>query len=82
MATAVTASMPHNLTTGVSVTIVRIQLVTSTQVVALLDGESTGVPDDTLLYYVDLRGTFTFAGPAGVSATYQHGYEVFDAHSG
>ena len=63
-------------------TTVNVQILTSLQVTTLLKGESTGLPDQTLLYYVDLHGTFTFAGPDNISATYLHGYEVFDAHTG
>ena len=43
---------------------------------------STGLPDDALVCYVELRGALTFAAAPGVTLTFQRGYEVFDAHTG
>ncbi len=63
-------------------TIVKTAFLTSREVSALLNGESTGLPDNTLLCYVELHGTFTFPGPSGTTVTYQTGIEVFDAHTG
>lgn len=77
-----THPMPRDIASGAKSTIVGIAFLTSQQVTVLLRGESTGLPDDALLCYVELHGTFVFPGPAGVTATYLRGYEVFDAHTG
>jgi hypothetical protein len=61
--------------------IVKVMFSTSLQVSTML-GENTGVPDATLLCYVELQGTISFASPDGTPVTYQRGYEVFDAHTG
>jgi hypothetical protein len=62
--------------------VVRVAFLTSAQVSALLGGESTGVPDDTLLCYVELQGNFTFPSPQGTTQTFTKGVEVFDAQTG
>lgn len=74
--------MPDASLSGPKPVITRIAFLTSREVSILLKGESTGVPDDTLLCYVELSGTFTFSGSAGVTVTYHTGVEVFDAHTG
>ena len=75
-------SMPDASLSGPKPVITRIAFLTSREVSILLKGESTGVPDDTLLCYVELSGTFTFSGSSGVTVTYHTGVEVFDAHTG
>lgn len=74
--------MPHNLASGSSFAIMSVTFMTSREVVARLQGEATGLPDTTLLCFVELQGTFVFAGPQGTTGAFQHGYEVFDAHTG
>jgi hypothetical protein len=55
---------------------------TSQAVSVVLQGERTGLPDSTLLCYVELRGNVVFSGPRGVTVAYPRAYEVFDAHTG
>lgn len=74
--------MPRNLAANIKPVIVKIEFETSREVSALLSGESIGVPDDTLLCYVELQGTFIFTRPDGSTITSQKGFEVFDAHTG
>ena len=62
--------------------ITSIRFISSKEVSVLLNGASTGFPDDYPLCYVELSGTFTFSGPKGASATYPRGIEIFDAHTG
>jgi len=62
--------------------IAQVKAMTSHDVSALLNGETTGLPDTTLVWYVKLQGPFSFAGPAGTSATYPNAVEVFDALTG
>lgn len=77
-----TNSLPHALPTTVRPTIVKITFLTSQQVSTLLH-TTTGLPDATLLCYVELQGSFTFAGPRGTTTpTFSTGFEVFDAHTG
>ncbi|SRR5579885_1433563 len=73
--------MPRNLASWHPV-IVNVVFTSSLQVSTMLSGESTSVPDATLLCYVELRGTFSFPAPDGTAVTYQRGFEVFDAHTG
>jgi hypothetical protein len=77
-----THPMWRNLAVWAPPTVVQVAFYSSKQVSTLLGGESTGMPDNTLLCYVELRGTFTFAGPNGTTATFSTGFEVFDAHTG
>lgn len=77
-----THPMWRNLAAWATPTVVKVAFLTSKQVSALLGGESTGMPDNALLCFVELRGSFSFAGPTGVTVTYSTGFEVFDAHSG
>lgn len=74
--------MPHSISAGLHPVVVSVRFLTSNQISAMLGGESTGLPDDTLLCYVELRGTFVFPGPQSTTVTYARGFEVFDAHSG
>jgi len=49
----------------------------------LLDGENLGVPNDTVLCYVQMSGTFVFPSLPGVpDMVYHQGVEVFDATTG
>lgn len=79
---ASTHAMPQNQAVGSQTMVVSVRFLTSKQVSDLLNGESTGLPDSTLLCFVELQGTFTFGGGMGSMVTYHRGYEVFDAHSG
>jgi hypothetical protein len=63
-------------------TITRAEFMNSKQVSDLLSGARTGFPEDYMLCYVELAGTFTFSGPRGATRIYQRGFEVFDAHTG
>ena len=73
--------MRRNLAAGAP-TVVRVEFLTSKQVSTLLGGESIGLPDDALLCYVGLQGSFAFPGPQGPTVTYPRGVEVFDAWTG
>jgi len=73
--------MWRNLAPWTPPTIEKVEFLTSRQVSSLLSGESTGLPDNALLCYVQLRGTFTFSGSTTM-VTYHTGFEVFDAHTG
>lgn len=51
----------------------------------LLNDESTGVPDNTLLCFVEFQGNVAFVNsPPGATQplSFSHVYEVFDAHTG
>jgi len=63
-------------------TITRAEFLPSRQVNMLLNGARTGVEDDRLLSYVELRGTFSFTGPRGITVSYPRAVEIFDAHTG
>src|SRR5258708_31985413 len=66
-----------------SATVISVEFLTSKQVSTRLHGESTGVPDDILLCYVRVHGTFETNPPQGVPAVVYHdGYLVFDAQTG
>lgn len=77
-----THPMPDAFITGPKPAIVKAAFLSSQEVSKLMKGESTGVPNDTLLCYVELRGAFTFYGGSGTSVTYHTGVEVFDAYTG
>src|SRR5260370_5628095 len=58
------------------------KFMTSKEVTALT-GLYTGLPGDTLLCYVDMKGHFIFTGPPGTSpVSYSEAYEVFIVSSG
>ena len=61
-----THPMPGATLTGAKPVVVKAAFLLSQEVSTLLKGESTGVPDNTLLCYVEVQGTFTFYG-GGVS---------------
>ena len=73
---------------GSHLVIEKILFITSKQASALIQGESVGRPDNTIVCYVQLRGPFIpgeLDVPYGVSnpnATLLRGYEIFDAHTG
>lgn len=77
-----THSMPHTIAASSNPAVLQILFITSQAASGLLDGESTGLPDNTLVCYVELSGSYTFAGPNGANVTFQKGYELFDAHTG
>jgi hypothetical protein len=62
--------------------VIKVEFLMSQQLSQLLGGENTGLPDNTLVCYVELQGTFTFHTPSGSTVTYSKGVEVFDAHTG
>jgi hypothetical protein len=63
-------------------TIVLLQFSPSSEVSKLLNGEPTGLPDNTLLCFTELSGEFAFAGLDGALVKYLVGFEVFDAQTG
>lgn len=58
------------------------RFLTSQEVSQLFNGESLGVPDETLVCMVEFHGNFLVPGPAGKVGTFHQGAEVFDAHTG
>ncbi len=77
-----THPLPAAIITGPKPVIVQVAFLASQEVSKRLKGESLGVPDGTLLCYVELHGTFTFYGPSHTKVTYSTGVEVFDIHTG
>lgn len=77
-----THPMPDALITGSKPVIVKAVFLSSQEVSKLMKGESTGVPNGTLLCYIELQGTFTFSGGSGTPVIYHTGVEVFDAYTG
>jgi hypothetical protein len=65
-------------------TVVSVEFLTSQQVSARLDGETTGVPDGTLLCYVMIEGTYVMSAPPPINTTavVHDGVLVFNAHTG
>ncbi len=64
-------------------TITRILFITSREACELMRGEYVGLPNDSLVCYVEFSGTFSVSGPAGTaSVSGQHADEVFDARTG
>lgn len=71
------------VSTSGQIVIEKIAFVTSREVSLTLKGERTGLPDDSLVCYVELQGAFTFPAPPGRAPGVVHKvYEVFDAHTG
>lgn len=59
------------------------QFMTSQQLRDRLGGESTGLPDNALVCYIELQGTFLFGGrPGDKTLTFHTAYEVYDAADG
>jgi len=77
--------MPRTLRIGSSkpAAIQKIVFAKSQDISKLLDGENLGVPSNTLLCYVQMRGTFEFPTPSrGGGYVSDQGVEVFDATTG
>ena len=72
-------------TSGAVPAIAQIEFITAQEASALLQGESIGRPDNALVCYVVLTGSFRANGPVPPGATIpivHTAYEVFDAHTG
>lgn len=73
---------------GSHLVVEKVLFITSEQASALLNDESIGRANDTIVCFVQLRGPFLIEGidvPYGVSnpnPTIQRGYEIFDTHTG
>jgi len=65
-------------------TITKIWFITSAEASQQMGGESTGLPDDALVCYVEFYGTFRSYGPPGSNPIEHTGVaqQVFDAHTG
>jgi hypothetical protein len=66
-------------------TITKIWFITSAEASGQMQGESTGIPDDALVCYVEFYGTFRSYAPMPGSKPREHtgtGSQVFDAHTG
>lgn len=74
--------MPATINRPSSITITRAELLTSSTISARLHDEQTGYPNEALLWFVEIRGTFVFSGPPGQTVTSHTGYQVFDPTSG
>lgn len=74
--------MWRNLAPWSAPTVEKVEFLTSQEVSAILSDESTDMPSNALLCFVQLKGTFTFGNPSGTTITYHVGFEVFDAHTG
>jgi len=73
----------HNGSLARPTGIQKIVFARSQNISKLLDGESMGVPDNTLLCYVLVSGVFAFPTPSrGQEIVYHQGIEVFDATTG
>ena len=60
-----------------------VQFLNAAQVSAQLQGESMGVPNNTLLCLVHISGTFASTGaPGSKTVIFHDGVMVFDAHTG
>lgn len=87
-----THAMPGNLAPRANVRVLQFLCgPVAPTLTAILGGPiTTGLPDDTLVCFVELQGTFIFAGPAVPSADHPQrqqvsftlGFEVFDATTG
>jgi hypothetical protein len=76
--------MWRNLATDAPATQVvsTVSFTTSGAVSTLLHGADMGLPDTTPVCYVELQGTYSFAGPQGNVVTFHKGFEVFDSLTG
>lgn len=63
-------------------TIVVTRFMTVVQLDKLLGAIDLGLPETAPVCYVELHGSFTFAGPKGSTKTYSRAIEVFDGHTG
>lgn len=76
---ATTHQMWRNLNASRS-SVVSVRFMSSEEVDTILH-TSTGEPNDALICYVEMTGTFTFPGLNG-PVSYPRGFEVFDAYTG
>ena len=75
--------MPRTLGRRNPVTDIHPELLTAAQISTHLHGESIGYPNNTVLWFVELRGEFVFPGPPGGQSITAHlGYQVFDPVTG
>jgi len=75
--------MPRTVGPRSPMTDIHATLLTSAQISTLLKGENTGFADNTLLWFVEMRGTFVFPGPANEPSVIAHvGYQIFDPVTG
>jgi hypothetical protein len=63
-------------------TIAKVVFLSSKEVSQLMNGESTGASDTSLLCYVQLHGTLTLENEQGGHRTFHKVIEVFDAQTG
>lgn len=74
--------MPRTLGPLGPITDVRAELLTSAEISVRLHGASTGFADGTLLWFVQMRGTFVFPAARGQTVTAHIGYQIFDPVTG
>jgi len=78
-----THHMPRMSAPAQPFVVTRAELVRSDVITTLLHGEIIGTPDDQLLWYVEVNGTFTASGPSDAPVlTFHHGVWVFDPTTG
>jgi hypothetical protein len=78
-----THHMPRMSAPAQPFVVTRAELLRSDVITSLLHGESVGTPDAELLWYVEVKGTFTASGPSDTSVmTFHHGVWVFDPTTG
>jgi hypothetical protein len=70
-----------NIQVAGSFNVMHVTFLTSHALSIQLHGESIGRPDTALVCYVELQGTFIFAGAKGPMTAHE-AYEVFDAQTG
>jgi hypothetical protein len=70
-----------NIQVNGSFNVTKVTFLTSRALSIQLHGESIGRPDTAMVCYVELHGTFIFAGAKSAITTHL-AYEVFDAQSG
>lgn len=78
-----THAMPRMSAPAQPFVVTRAELLRSDVITTLLNGESVGAPDDQLLWYVEVNGTFSGGGsPNTPPVTFHHGTWVFDPVTG
>jgi len=70
-----------------AITAIDVSFITSQEVNKIINRQGTGIPDNYLLCFVRLTGTFIFSGPPTLSgkptsSTFGQAFEVFDAKTG
>lgn len=78
-------AVPQARLSNGTLTVTKVSFMTSQQVSILLNGESTGVDDDTLLCVAEMQGNVVFmhnSPDARTPLSFTNVYEVFDAHTG